>query len=100
MPFLEAFCILQELYDKTGNYVMFDSTITENKFILVNINDQNTDSALFLYEYYISDTRHSTNYQCRGFDMILNKDLDTLNYKNCFKKARQEVFPLMKTLNL
>lgn len=39
-------------------YDMFDSTTEENKFILVNIYGPNTDSPLFLYEDYISDTRH------------------------------------------
>jgi exonuclease III len=35
------------------------------------------------------------------FNMIMNKDLDSMNYKNINNpKARQEVFHIMETLNL
>lgn len=98
------FCILNELYDEGGNYVILDCTVEEHKFILVNIYGPNSDSPSFyssvlskIMEIYVE--HHII--MAGDFNLIMDKELDSMDYKNINNpKARIEVFHLMDTLNL
>lgn len=95
---------LNVIQDDSGNYLILDVEIEDIPFILINIYGPNNDRPQFYSELKskIEDIYTSQHIILGGdFNLILDKDLDSMNYKNLNNpKARTEVLKLIDTFNL
>lgn len=95
---------LNVIQDDSGNYLILDVEIEDIPFLLINIYGPNNDRPQFYSELIskIEDIYTSQHIILGGdFNLILDKDLDSMNYKNLNNpKARAEVLKLIDTLNL
>lgn len=90
--------------DENGNYLILEATIDNLQFLLVNLYGPNSDTPEF-YSQLLGKIEeiYSGQYVIIGgdFNLVLNQDLDTMNYKRINNpKAQVEVHKLMETLDL
>ena len=65
--------------DNLGNYIIVDITIEGERMTLANIYGPNTNNEIF---YSIEEFQNEKYILCGDFNLVLNQDLDTKNYKH------------------
>lgn len=95
---------LNVIQDDSGNYLTLDVKTEDIPFILIDMYGPINDRPQFYSEFKskIEDIYTSQHIILGGdFNLILDKDRDSLNYKNLNNpKAKTEVLKLIDTLNL
>lgn len=89
--------------DENGNYLILEATIDNLQFLLVNLYSPNSDTPEF-YSQLLGKIEEIYSGQyviiSGDFNLVLNQDLDTMNYKRINNpKAQVEVHKLMETLD-
>ena len=89
--------------DDTGNLIFLEVTINKQRINLVCLYGPNTDSPDFYENIYklIEKSDSILTIVCGDFNLIMNKDLDTYNYKNINNpKARDVIIQNNETFNM
>ena len=86
--------IHKQISDETGNYIILDITVNNQRFTLVTLYGPNSDNTAFYENIFkhIDEIGNSDFTICGDYNLVLDPNMDSYNYKHVNNpKARDKL---------